>query len=172
MKQKTKQKRKGRKQLKAYIERQYVDNLVHKTPIKSVKDLEEQVQCEKQLRAEGRKTLRKSLKFLSTNEYIELLEIQQDRCAICRETFTTIPNIDHCHKTNKVRALLCSACNKGLGFFRDNIEFLQNAIQYLRTFQGINYKTHFEQPISHEPAVEMQPRSPELTSKGAAVVTA
>lgn len=39
--------------------------------------------------------------------------------------------IDHCHKTGKVRGLLCNSCNKGLGFFNDNKELLKNAIKWI-----------------------------------------
>lgn len=40
--------------------------------------------------------------------------------------------VDHCHKTNKFRGLLCNACNKGLGLFNDNPILLENAIKYLK----------------------------------------
>jgi hypothetical protein len=39
--------------------------------------------------------------------------------------------IDHDHKTKKVRALLCNACNKGLGFFNDDLKLIKNAFIYL-----------------------------------------
>lgn len=39
--------------------------------------------------------------------------------------------IDHCHKTGQIRGLLCSACNKGLGMFSDNIDKLKSAIKWL-----------------------------------------
>lgn len=40
--------------------------------------------------------------------------------------------IDHDHKTNLVRGLLCKLCNSGLGFFRDKPDFLKRAIFYLK----------------------------------------
>lgn len=40
-------------------------------------------------------------------------------------------SVDHNHKTGAVRGLLCNGCNMGLGRFEDNIEWLQNAIDYL-----------------------------------------
>lgn len=40
-------------------------------------------------------------------------------------------NIDHCHTTGKVRGLLCDPCNKGIGNFKDSIELLEKAKQYL-----------------------------------------
>jgi hypothetical protein len=39
--------------------------------------------------------------------------------------------IDHSHITNHIRGLLCNKCNLGLGFFRDDLNLLQNAIDYL-----------------------------------------
>ena len=46
-------------------------------------------------------------------------------------TRNNIEDIDH--KTDKVRGLLCSRCNNGLGFFKDNLDSLAVAIGYLRT---------------------------------------
>jgi hypothetical protein len=40
--------------------------------------------------------------------------------------------VDHDHETNKIRGLLCSRCNTGLGLFFDNISNLENAILYLK----------------------------------------
>ncbi|WP_225102842.1 endonuclease domain-containing protein [Streptomyces sp. CoH27] len=41
-------------------------------------------------------------------------------------------NVDHCHRTSKVRGLLCRACNLGIGHFDDNLDVLRNAIVYLQ----------------------------------------
>ena len=55
-------------------------------------------------------------------------------CAICgmkgRDQNTRFA-IDHNHKTGQVRGLLCKRCNQGLGKFRDDIDVLQSAIDYL-----------------------------------------
>ena len=40
--------------------------------------------------------------------------------------------VDHCHNTGKVRGVICWDCNKGLGNFEDNEEYLNNAIKYLK----------------------------------------
>lgn len=69
--------------------------------------------------------------------YKRRYEIQGRRCAICSELrewsgFGKLPFcVDHDHRTGKVRGLLCSQCNSGLGFFRDNRDSLINAITYL-----------------------------------------
>jgi hypothetical protein len=76
-------------------------------------------------------------------EYEQLLTTQNGRCAICKtdKNNTTRSgkikkfNIDHCHKTNKVRALLCSFCNSLLGYVKDSIEILESAINYLKKHQ-------------------------------------
>ena len=63
---------------------------------------------------------------------------QEGRCAICAETISnpsqgdsTKTHVDHDHKTNTIRGLLCSDCNSGLGFFKDDKLRLQEAIRYL-----------------------------------------
>ena len=71
------------------------------------------------------------------NRYNEYVELQGNRCAICG---TDNPGLsdwsaDHCHTTNKPRGLLCVRCNAGLGYFKDNPEYLQSAIDYLKKWQ-------------------------------------
>lgn len=68
-------------------------------------------------------------------DYFELWKKQRSRCAICAVPFHTLikrPQIDHCHETGKIRGLLCSRCNLGLGNFSDNPKLLQRAIKYLK----------------------------------------
>lgn len=68
---------------------------------------------------------------LTPKEHTEILENQEDKCAICGCSDKKLV-VDHCHTTGKVRGLLCDMCNSGLGFFKDNPESLYNAIQYLQ----------------------------------------
>ena len=72
----------------------------------------------------------KSKYNLTPQEAIELLERQNKLCAICKEQPAT--DIDHDHATNKVRGYLCQQCNHGLGNFKDNKQYLQSAIGYLK----------------------------------------
>jgi len=48
--------------------------------------------------------------------------------------------IDHCHKTNKVRGILCNECNSGIGFLKDDSKLLQNAINYLSGIEKSNFE--------------------------------
>jgi hypothetical protein len=51
------------------------------------------------------------------------------QCTICGDETNLV--VDHCHKTQKVRGLLCNHCNKGLGHFRDDPDLLEYARIYL-----------------------------------------
>jgi hypothetical protein len=44
---------------------------------------------------------------------------QDFKCAICslKQIFCGALQVDHCHKTGKIRSLLCSRCNKELSRF-------------------------------------------------------
>lgn len=66
-----------------------------------------------------------------TVEELDAMEAAQGgRCLICREPAEKLA-IDHCHTTGKVRGLLCTPCNKGLGHFRDQPARLIAAALYL-----------------------------------------
>jgi hypothetical protein len=68
---------------------------------------------------------------LSVSEYSEMLLNQNEKCAVCGSPFIRSPHVDHEHGSRKIRGLLCSKCNHGLGLFNDSIETLQAAIRYL-----------------------------------------
>lgn len=57
-------------------------------------------------------------------------QAQNDRCAICVRSRPLV--IDHDHKTDAVRGLLCKPCNTALWTFQDHPILLQRAIDYLR----------------------------------------
>ena len=79
---------------------------------------------------------------ISTVEWENLFKLQCGVCAICKEPQSVLLKgelkrlaVDHCHKTKKIRGLLCDNCNKALGLFKDNPEILDCASQYLRLNQ-------------------------------------
>lgn len=79
---------------------------------------------------------------ITKKEYDDMVLNQNNKCAICgkdKKDFNGIGNsfhVDHCHSTGKVRGLLCSNCNTGLGQFKDDIMSLENAIKYLKQFKS------------------------------------
>lgn len=78
------------------------------------------------------KKQQRARRFGITVKRLEELEVKANgHCQICRQK--CVLHLDHCHKTKRVRGLLCSHCNKGLGQFRDNPSFLAAAITYLKT---------------------------------------
>ena len=77
------------------------------------------------------------LKFeynLTEAQFEELKQKFDNRCAICNSTQKLV--IDHNHTSGKVRGLLCSKCNLGLGHFKDDISNLKEAIKYLNNYDG------------------------------------
>ena len=75
-----------------------------------------------------------SMYGITPEQYLALYDLQQGKCAICKEEPTTKRglHVDHCHTTTQVRGLLCHGCNVALGSFRDNISLLEKAISYLK----------------------------------------
>jgi len=71
---------------------------------------------------------------ISFEEYQELKKKQNNLCLLCGKPNKSSRSlaIDHCHKTGRIRGLLCSKCNIGLGMFEDNIKLLKKAIIYLQ----------------------------------------
>lgn len=63
--------------------------------------------------------------------YWKMVADQKGLCAVCRQSNGKKLDIDHDHKTGKVRGLLCGNCNRALGLFKDNPEFIKNAQYYL-----------------------------------------
>lgn len=74
--------------------------------------------------------------------YQEMFSRQRGVCAICKNPtnhkYGRRLDVDHDHATGIVRGLLCCKCNRGLGYFRDNADYLIQAALYLQsqTIQG------------------------------------
>ena len=73
---------------------------------------------------------------MGLRDYEVMLSDQNYRCAICQRHIDAVGKlyIDHDHRTNRVRALLCQGCNFGLGFFKDNPRLLAAALVYLEDY--------------------------------------
>ncbi len=76
---------------------------------------------------------------LTPDEFVQLQEFQNNRCAICGRGPDILAmsnsrqylNVDHDHRTGKVCGLLCGSCNVGLGHFQHSPSTLEQAIIYL-----------------------------------------
>lgn len=70
---------------------------------------------------------------ITKEQYLSLFEKQRGLCAICKglDNYTKRLAVDHCHKTGKIRGLLCGSCNRGIGLLKDSFEILLKAHDYL-----------------------------------------
>lgn len=78
---------------------------------------------------------RKRMFGLDEETYNSMLKEQKECCKICgkhQSEFSKSLCVDHCHKTGKIRGLLCDRCNRSLGTLEDSIPSLKNAIKYLQ----------------------------------------
>ena len=67
-------------------------------------------------------------------QYLNIIELQSNCCAICNNNFKILNNkikIDHNHITGKIRGLLCNTCNIGLGKLKEDRDIFLNAIKYI-----------------------------------------
>lgn len=76
---------------------------------------------------------------MTRDEYDEQIATQGGVCKICKQPETAetktgvirMMAVDHCHVSGRVRGIICDACNRGLGAFKDNVASLAAAIEYL-----------------------------------------
>lgn len=71
---------------------------------------------------------------LNKEDYESLVKNCNNSCSICKKNAKDLSTglvVDHCHETNKIRGLLCQDCNRGLGMYKENVEYMKNAIVYL-----------------------------------------
>lgn len=68
---------------------------------------------------------------VDNDTYNRMVAAQDNKCAICNRSDGKALHLDHCHKTDTARGLLCGRCNRALGFMDDDIERLKAAIEYL-----------------------------------------
>jgi len=78
---------------------------------------------------------------MQKDDYFEMLELQQGKCAICgsednRSSRSKYFFVDHDHETNYVRSLLCHNCNFMVGFFNDDKKIIKKAVQYLKRYSS------------------------------------
>lgn len=106
-----------------------------------------------QLKSTGeweRATTSRTLKHyygITLAEYEAIFAAQNGVCAICQQAETSVDRklnrprrlaVDHCHKTNKIRGLLCLACNTAIGKLKDNPQLIERAATYVRNEGELN----------------------------------
>ena len=73
-----------------------------------------------------------------TDELVSYIENHDNKCDICGnppDGKWTELSYDHCHTSGVFRGLLCSSCNRALGFFKDDTSVMERAIAYLKHYQ-------------------------------------
>lgn len=81
---------------------------------------------------------------MSLTEFQKILTDQNHLCAICKNPESIIDkrnnvkrslSVDHDHNTGKIRGLLCTNCNQGIGKLKDDPNILREAANYIELFR-------------------------------------
>lgn len=81
-----------------------------------------------------RRVMLKAKYNMTPEDWQVMFESQGCKCAICESTTAGSKNgwnTDHCHKSGRVRFILCAHCNRGLGAFNDNPDVMRKAAKML-----------------------------------------
>lgn len=72
---------------------------------------------------------------ITVEQYDAMLARQKGKCGLCGKKPKPDKRlaVDHCHRTGKVRGLLCHCCNNGLGCFNDNTDLMLLAVAYVES---------------------------------------
>ena len=99
------------------------------------------------VRNKQRDNRRKWAYDLNKEDFEKLLAKQSGKCGICcveldhsfgKHHKRNKLVVDHCHNTGKVRGLLCTMCNKGIGLLGDTEENVSKALVYLKSNTDTN----------------------------------
>ena len=72
---------------------------------------------------------------ITIDDYNNMFSEQEGKCGICGKHQVELSRrlaVDHDHETMEVRGLLCTDCNVSIGKLGDNIEGVENALNYLK----------------------------------------
>lgn len=129
-----KNKEKVLKQNKIYRKKYNADPVVKERRRKYQKEYEKNNPDKKEYRYFL--TRRKAAGFdLSFRDYKRLITKQKGLCLICnKKDNNRALTIDHCHKTKKVRGLLCKKCNTAIGMLNDDKNLVKKAYNYLKKY--------------------------------------
>ena len=68
---------------------------------------------------------------ITESERDEMILQRNGHCDLCHEIPEQRLVVDHDHVSGEMRGIICQACNKLLGFARDDVVTLTHAIEYL-----------------------------------------
>jgi len=98
----------------------------------------------------GKKTVRQKFQQIKwkygidKDEWYWMLKEQDYQCKICKKEMS-VENppgrdicVEHDHKTDRVRGLLCKKCNLLIGLAQENVSILNSAIVYVKEVCEIN----------------------------------
>lgn len=73
---------------------------------------------------------------ITLQDYYDMLGHQNHICKICPTPHSEDKkkglHVDHCHASGRIRGLLCGQCNTALGGFKDSVELMERAIEYIK----------------------------------------
>lgn len=77
---------------------------------------------------------------MTFEQYQTMLIQQRHVCQICKQPeirkshngVLRSLSVDHCHKTGKIRGLLCDACNTAIGLLQDSVDNALALTEYLK----------------------------------------
>ncbi|MFD5079189.1 endonuclease VII domain-containing protein [Streptomyces sp. NPDC058371] len=85
--------------------------------------------CKARRAVQGRQDHLKRQYGITEAERDELIASQGGVCCICLAA--SAEHVDHCHKTGRVRGVLCFSCNAALGQFKDRPDAIRRAATYV-----------------------------------------
>lgn len=74
---------------------------------------------------------------VSIEDLQTIVDLADGKCGICDDQVGDRLNIDHCADSGRVRDLLCTPCNTGLGLFGHDVNKIEAAVKYLRYHEQI-----------------------------------
>jgi hypothetical protein len=102
---------------------------------------------------------------LTVEDYERLAAAQNHRCAICMVPAHELSRgrlfVDHCATTGRIRGLLCSGCNTGIGGLRHDPAALRRAADYVE-------RPPVDPPIYAKPGMPCGVKRARGTTEGAA----
>ena len=98
------------------------------------KKAKENFRRKEKFNSDWHKNYRLTTKYnITLEDFQARYEVQQGKCFICELVVAQDEiRVDHCHKSGKVRKLLCHSCNTLLGHAKEDVNILSKAIDYIK----------------------------------------